>query len=77
MNDDLPLIANDQTQQLEKLAGDWATDELRDDTALLEHNLVDDFVGLGPYGFLLTNDEWVERHESRKLRCESFRLNEV
>ena len=50
MNDDLRLIASDQTQQLEKLAGDWATAELRGGTTFLERNLADDFVGVGPYG---------------------------
>jgi hypothetical protein len=59
------------------LAGDWATVEQRGDTTFLERNLADDSVGVGPYGFLLTKDEWLERHESRKLRYESFRLDEV
>lgn len=77
MNDDLRLIASDQTQQLEKLAGDWATAELRGGTTFLERNLADDFVGVGLYCFLLTKDEWLERHESRTLRYESFRLDEV
>jgi ketosteroid isomerase-like protein len=77
MNDDLRLIVSDQTKQLEKLAEDWATAELRGDTAFLERNLADDFVGVGPYGFLLTKDEWLERHVSWKLRYESFRLDEV
>jgi hypothetical protein len=35
------------------------------------------FIGVGPYGFLLTKDDWLERHESRKLRYDSFRLDEV
>jgi hypothetical protein len=57
--------------------GGWATAELRGDTTFLERNLADDFVCVGPYGFLLTKDEWLERHGSRKLRYESFRLDEV
>jgi hypothetical protein len=77
MNDDLRLIVSDQTQQMEKSVGNWATAELRGDTTFLERNLADDFVGVGPYGFLLTKDEWLERHASRKLRYESFRLDEV
>ena len=77
MNDDLPLTVSDQTQQLEKLAGDWVTAELRGDTTFLERNLADESVGVGPYGFLFTKDEWIERHDSRKLRHESFRLDEV
>ena len=77
MNDDLRLIVSDQTQQLEKFARDWATAELRGDTAFLGHNLAENFVGVGPYGFLLTKDEWLEWHESWKLRYESFRLDEV
>jgi hypothetical protein len=77
MNDDLRLIVSDQTQQLEKLAGDWARAELRGDTAFLERNLADDFVGVGPYGLLLTKDHCLERHEFRKLRYKSFRLDEV
>ena len=77
MNDDPRSIVNEQTQQLEKLVGNWATAELRGDTTFLERNLADDFVGVGPYGFLLTKGEWLERHESRKLRYESFQLDEV
>ena len=68
---------NDQTAELNKLVEDWASAELRGNTTFLECFLADDFVGVGPYGFLLTKDEWLERLESRKLRYESFRLDEI
>jgi Domain of unknown function (DUF4440) len=64
-------VMNDQTEELNKLMEDWASAELRGDTTFLKSFLADDFVGVGPYGFLLTKDEWLERHESRKLRYES------
>jgi ketosteroid isomerase-like protein len=77
MNDDLTSVVSNQTQLLEKSLRGWATAELSGDATFLGRNLTDDFIGVGPYGFLLTKDEWLERHESRKLRYESFRLDEV
>jgi hypothetical protein len=59
MNNGVTLVVSDQCQQLEKLAEDWATAELRGDITFLKRNLADDSIGVGPYGFLLTKDDWL------------------
>ncbi len=62
---------------LDKLAQDLANAELRSDVALLARTLADDFVGIGPRGFMLTKDEWLARHKSGDLRYESYALDQV
>lgn len=64
-------------QEVVHLADAWATAELHGDTAFLENTLSDDFVGIGPLGFLLTKQEWLARHQSGDLKYESFSLDEV
>jgi ketosteroid isomerase-like protein len=64
-------------QEVVRLADAWATAELRGDTAFLERTLADDFIGIGPLGFMLTKQEWLARHQSGDLKYESFNLDEV
>ena len=67
----------DEAQTVMTLGEDWAAAELRGDAAFLGEILADDFVGVGPRGFMLTKDQWLSRHEAESLRYESFGLDEV
>ena len=64
-------------QEVVRLADAWATAELRGDAAFLESTLADDFVGIGPLGFMLTKQEWLARHQSGDLKYASFSQDEV
>src|SRR5258708_9095956 len=64
-------------QDVLHLADTWAAAELRGDTASLEERLSDDFIGIGPLGFMLTKQEWIARHQSGDLKYQSFSLDEV
>ena len=67
----------DEAQRVMTLGEDWAAAELRGDATFLGGILADDFVGVGPRGFMLTKDQWISRHEAGSLRYESFGLDEV
>src|SRR3989442_173498 len=64
-------------QEVVRLADAWATAELRGDAAFLERTLADDFIGIGPLGFMLTRQEWFARHQSGDLKYDAFNLDEV
>ena len=65
-----------RTRQLERFAREWADAEQREDAAFLRDALTDDFVGIGPLGFMLSKDEWLGRYAGG-LSYESFSLDEV
>lgn len=64
-------------REVTSLADVWIAAELRGDTALLEQTLADDFVAVGPLGFMLTKREWIGRHQSGDLKYASLAWGEV
>jgi uncharacterized protein (TIGR02246 family) len=68
---------SDQTQNVMTLGEDWAAAELHGDASFLAEILAEDFVGVGPRGFMLTKEQWLSRHETGSLRYEAFGLDEV
>ncbi|HKH12039.1 MAG TPA: nuclear transport factor 2 family protein [Rubrobacter sp.] len=68
---------DDRSEHLEKLGQDWAAAEGHGDTGFLARVLADDFVAVGPRGFMLTKEQWLSRHDSGNLAYESFDWDEV
>jgi hypothetical protein len=63
--------------EVARLAEAWVTAELHGDTAFLERTLAEDFIGIGPLGFMLSKREWIARHQSGDLTYEALTLDEV
>lgn len=63
--------------RMEELARGWARAELVADTDFLGNVLTDDFIAIGPLGFMLTKDEWLLRHTNGNLTYESLELDEM
>ncbi len=63
--------------QVLELAEDLRKAELAGDDDLFEKVLADDFVGIGPAGFLLGKREWANRHRSGDLKVQGLERDEI
>jgi ketosteroid isomerase-like protein len=66
----------DRKGRAEGFVGEWAAAEQREDADYLETALTDDFVGVGPAGFMLTKEQWLRRFAGG-LSYDSFAIEEV
>ena len=64
-------------QEMARLADVWIAAELQGDIAFLERTLADDFVAVGPLGFMLTKREWIGRHQSGNMTYDALSMDEV
>ncbi|WP_228542202.1 nuclear transport factor 2 family protein [Nocardia sp. XZ_19_369] len=55
----------------------WRSAELAGDTAKLGHLLAEDFVGIGPMGWLRTKDQWLDKYRSGTVRNDAFDLSDI
>jgi ketosteroid isomerase-like protein len=63
--------------QILALGQRWADAERQADAAALDTLLTDDFVGIGPYGYVLTRQQWLDRYRTGDLKNAAFSLDEV
>jgi ketosteroid isomerase-like protein len=63
--------------ELKQFEKEWSDAEVRGDWSTLDTLLTDQFVGVGPRGFLLTKAEWLDRHASGDLKYRSIDVDEI
>jgi hypothetical protein len=64
-------------QSIDEFCQEWSAAECAGDAGVLAGMVADDFVGVGPLGFTLDKEQWLDRHRSTDLRYESFELSEM
>lgn len=63
--------------QIVKLGRQFADAQQRGDVAALDEVLTDDFKLVGPLGFVLSREDWLEQHRSGALGVQSLEWDDV
>jgi ketosteroid isomerase-like protein len=68
------------TNDILDLVDRWAAAEQQNDAGLLDGLLADGFVGVGPLGFVLTREQWLQRFgnglENRSFKVEDPQVHD-
>jgi ketosteroid isomerase-like protein len=64
-------------QQIREFGQRWAAAEQAGDTSALAGMVVDDFTLVGPLGFILNREQWLQRYETGGLVTEKLVWDEV
>lgn len=71
------VAADHDVQDLKQFSQDWATAERNGDTAFMERTLADDFMAIGPRGFMLNKAQWLQRFTSGSLKYDQLDMDEL
>jgi ketosteroid isomerase-like protein len=64
-------------RDIDTLLTAWADAERAGDAATTDRLLTDDFIGIGPVGFQLPKQAWLQRQTDGDLRYDELTLDEV
>jgi ketosteroid isomerase-like protein len=70
-------MANNTQQQVNELGQAFANAQQNGDVAALQELLTEDFRLVGPLGFVLDKQQWLQQYRSGALRITSLRWDEV
>jgi ketosteroid isomerase-like protein len=64
--------SDDNNREILDLHERWAEAELRADVETLDSLLDGSFLAVGPLGFVLTKEQWLDRHKTGDLKYSAF-----
>ena len=65
------------SDDIEGFLAEWTAAERSGDAAALDKLLADDFIGVGPLGFKLSKQDWLDRHAAGDLKYRTFELADI
>jgi hypothetical protein len=69
--------SEDTHRQLMKLGDELAAAEQRGDVAFLDRTVVDDYILIGPRGFMLNKEQWLARYKTGALQTGANERDQV